>query len=169
MANQKKPKTWAEEIAELDDPAPKDFDPEAPENRASSAEDSEDNINEAREHYVEVEYAHPEDVLSRLRKPARINLGPEYSGSHISRNSLNDPGEASDDDPFASAQSRQGSLTGSSNNGEYADPENADLKVDQKIDEDEEINSDDAFGAEDGIKFQGFVFRGSSERTGPPA
>ncbi|KAL8895301.1 MAG: hypothetical protein Q9207_008226, partial [Kuettlingeria erythrocarpa] len=155
MAKQKKPKTWAEEIAELDDPAPKDFDPEAPDNRASSVEDSEDDSNEAREHYVEVN-------KSRLRKPARINLGPEYSGSHISRHSLNDAGEASDDDPFASAQSRQVSPTGSSSNGEYADPETADLKVDQEIDEDEEIDSNDAFGAEDGIKFRGFVFRGSS-------
>ncbi len=75
MAKQKKPKTWAEEIAELDDPAPKgtastlslfeplhltvaDFDPEGPDNQASSVEDSEDDINEAPEHYVEVEYAH---------------------------------------------------------------------------------------------------------------
>ncbi|KAL8920637.1 MAG: hypothetical protein Q9208_006119 [Pyrenodesmia sp. 3 TL-2023] len=155
MAKQKKPKTWAEEIAELDNPAPKDFDPEAPDNGASSVEYSEDDIEEAREHYVEVD-------KSRIRKPTGVNLGPEYSGSHISRNSLNHPGELSDDDPFASAQSRQGSPSGSSSSGEFADPEDADLKMGQEIDEDEEIDSDEAFGAEDGTKFQDFVFRGSS-------
>lgn len=82
MAKQKEPKTWAEEIAGLDDPAPKgiasipvqealhlmiaDFDPEAPDNGASSVEDSEDDIKEAREHYVEVEYVHQTGLPTEL-------------------------------------------------------------------------------------------------------
>ncbi|KAL8758662.1 MAG: hypothetical protein Q9184_003858 [Pyrenodesmia sp. 2 TL-2023] len=151
MAKQKKPKTWAEEIAELNDPAPQGV----ANNRASSVEDSEDDNKEAKEHYFEVD-------KSRIRKSTGINLGPEYSGSHISRSSLNHLGDLSDDDPFASAQSRQGSPSGSSSSGEYADPEDADLDMDQEIGEDEEIDSDEAFGAEDGMRFQDFVFRGSS-------
>ncbi|KAL8957018.1 MAG: hypothetical protein Q9193_005604, partial [Seirophora villosa] len=54
MARQKKPKTWAEEIADLDDPTPKDLDPEEPHDRESQLEDSGDDAAGAREHYVHV-------------------------------------------------------------------------------------------------------------------
>ncbi|KAL8717719.1 MAG: hypothetical protein Q9225_005059, partial [Loekoesia sp. 1 TL-2023] len=165
MSKQKKPKTWAEEIADLDNPAPRDLDPEQPDEEDSSEASGKDDAAEAREHYVDV-------GKSKLRKPGAITLGPEYSGSHISRDNLFELAEVSDDDPFASAQSQQDSLSGSSESGEYADPDNVDLDMDQHTGQDEEIDSNEAFGPGDEEKFEGYTFRGgrknqegSSERA----
>ncbi|KAL8831875.1 MAG: hypothetical protein Q9170_005102 [Blastenia crenularia] len=52
MVQNKKPKTWAEEIADLDDPAPKDLDPEQPD-AENPSEGSEEDAAHAREHYVD--------------------------------------------------------------------------------------------------------------------
>ncbi|KAL8932267.1 MAG: hypothetical protein Q9216_006905, partial [Gyalolechia sp. 2 TL-2023] len=153
MVKQKKPRTWAEEIADLDDPAPKDLDPEQPNDGNSSEESSRDDGAEAKDHYLHVGKSH-------LRNTGTINLGPEYSGSHISRNNLLEATEVSDDSPFASARSRQGSLSDAGDSGEYADPDNVDLDMDNNVDQDEEIDSDEAFGDGDEEKFQGFTFRG---------
>ncbi|KAL9009717.1 MAG: hypothetical protein Q9173_005276, partial [Seirophora scorigena] len=68
----------------------------------------------------------------------------------------------SDDDPFASAQSRHESSDDSSSSGEYADPDNIDVDMDKKIDRDDEIDSDGVFGDDDADKYRSFVFRGSS-------
>ncbi|KAI4086733.1 MAG: hypothetical protein LQ344_007302 [Seirophora lacunosa] len=155
MAGQKKPKTWAEEIADLENPAPKDLDPEEPHDGESLLDDSGDDAAGAREHYVDV-------GKSRLRKSGRLELGPEYSGSYISRDNLEQPAELSDDDPFASAQSRNESSDGSSSSGAYADPDNIDVEMDKDIDQDDEIDSDGVFGDDDAEKYRSFVFRGSS-------
>ncbi|MCJ1429990.1 rRNA-processing protein bfr2 [Sticta canariensis] len=87
MAKRKIPKSWTEEIAELDDPAPRDFDPEehaedAPENAEDSSNSGdEESQNDARNHY--------EDVgRSKLRKSDVATLGPQYKGSSISRDDL---------------------------------------------------------------------------------
>ncbi|KAL8982539.1 MAG: hypothetical protein Q9177_005241 [Variospora cf. flavescens] len=172
MVGQKKPKTWAEEIADLDDPAPKDLDPEGPHDGDSNVDDSGDDTIAAKEHYIDVGYFHRVDLpnslvltfssKSRLRKSNGLDLGPEYSGSHISRDNLEQPADSSDDDPFASAQSRHGSSNDSSSSGEYADPDNVDVDMDKDADQDDEIDSAEAFGADDADKFEGFVFRGSS-------
>ncbi|KAI4120331.1 MAG: hypothetical protein LQ341_007556, partial [Variospora aurantia] len=172
MVGQKKPKTWAEEIADLDDPAPKDLDPEGPHDEDSNVDDSGDDTIAAKEHYIDVGYVHrvalPSSLAltinskSRLRKSNGLDLGPEYSGSHISRANLEQPADSSDDDPFASAQSRHGSSNDSSSSGEYADPDNVDVDMDKDADQDDEIDSAEAFDADDADKFEGFVFRGSS-------
>ncbi|KAF4278350.1 rRNA-processing protein bfr2 [Aspergillus fumigatus] len=87
------PKTLAERLAELEDPTPKDFDPEDLER---AGPDSDDEGNEAadpnagREHYQAVGKA-------RLRRQDPINLGKQYAGSKISREALE---AESDDDPF---------------------------------------------------------------------
>ncbi|KAL8965086.1 MAG: hypothetical protein Q9197_006681, partial [Variospora fuerteventurae] len=54
MVGQKKPKTWAEEIADLDDPAPKDLDPEGSHDGDSNVDDSGDDTIAAKEHYIDV-------------------------------------------------------------------------------------------------------------------
>ncbi|KAI4137116.1 MAG: hypothetical protein L6R39_007474, partial [Caloplaca ligustica] len=154
MTNHRKPRTWAEEIAELDDPAPRDLDPEEPNDENSSVGGSEDDTAQAREHYVDV-------GKSRLRKPGGLELGPAYSGSNVSRSNLPEPAVLSDDDPFASAQSRQAGSQDSDSSGVYINPEDVDLNVDKEIDEDDEIDSDGAFGDGDGDRFHDFVFRGS--------
>ncbi|KAI4119701.1 MAG: hypothetical protein LQ338_007242 [Usnochroma carphineum] len=153
MAKQKKPKSWAEEVADLDDPAPRDFDPEA-QDGDSGVGSSEDDAVPAREHYVDV-------GNGRLRKSGGINLGPEYSGSHISRNDLLEPAEVSDDDPFASAKSPQESPNVSGTSDGYANPEDFDLDMDKDIDQDDEIDRDGAFGNVNKDGFQGTAFQGS--------
>ncbi|KAK2754269.1 rRNA-processing protein bfr2 [Arachnomyces sp. PD_36] len=84
-----------EQIADLDDVAPKDFDPEdIDDGRGSDDEESSVASEDAaagREHYQSV-------GKSKLRKPETVTLGREYDGSRVSRDALN--GDDSDDDPF---------------------------------------------------------------------
>ncbi|KAK7633622.1 apoptosis antagonizing transcription factor-domain-containing protein [Phyllosticta citricarpa] len=94
MAKPKRSKSLAEQIADLDGPAPKDFDPEEPDTFASGSDDSDsgdDNTDAAREHYVEV-------GESKLRKKDAAPLGPKYKGSRVTRDDIE--GEESDD-PFS--------------------------------------------------------------------
>ncbi|KAI4180458.1 MAG: hypothetical protein L6R41_007228, partial [Letrouitia leprolyta] len=156
MSKRRKLRTWADEIADLEDPTPKDFDPEQPDRGTSGEEGSQDDGTEATNHYIDV-------GKSRLRNAPAISLGPKYSGLHISRDNLLEPVEASDDDPFASAQSRQGSSSDKSDSGEYADPDKVDVGMGNHIDQDDEIDSDEAFGEGDEEKFQGFTFRAFQE------
>ncbi|EEH47452.1 uncharacterized protein PADG_03536 [Paracoccidioides brasiliensis Pb18] len=98
-------KSLAEQIAELENPTSRDFDPEdlnddgeSSEDQSSGAED--DNAAAAREHYVAV-------GKSKLRKPEKPSLGREYAGSRVSRGALEcDDGE---DDPFRKASSEDDS------------------------------------------------------------
>ncbi|KAL8865183.1 MAG: hypothetical protein Q9174_007027 [Haloplaca sp. 1 TL-2023] len=62
MAKGRAPKTWAEEIAELDDPAPRDLDPEQVARDNSSEDDDEDDPTAAREHYIDIR----SDTLAHL-------------------------------------------------------------------------------------------------------
>lgn len=90
---------------------------------------------------------------SKLRKPQEVALGPQYSGSRISRKEFleND----SDDDIY------MGDSDGHSDvEGNFADPEAPDFEID---DEDGEIDSDEALGDSDEEKFKDFTFRGSSK------
>ena len=80
-------------------------------------------------------------------------MGPQYAGSRISRDAL--LADESDEDPFGSGASQQDG----SEKFEHTDPENVHLE-DQVID-DEDIDSDEAFGEGDEETFKGFVFRGN--------
>ncbi|KAA6413443.1 MAG: hypothetical protein FRX48_03189 [Lasallia pustulata] len=148
-------KTLAEQIADLDDPTPKDFDPEEHGeiyqngDDAESEEDDDDNeVDWSREHYVDVS-------KSKLRKQDAAALGPQYAGSRISRDALH--AEESDDNPFGSGVNQQDDPEDS----EHADPENFQLK-DQVLD-------DEAFGEGDEEEFKGFVLRGSGTLPGARA
>ncbi len=89
---------------------------------------------------------------SKLRKPNGINLGPQYKGSSVSRDVL--LAAESENDPFG-GQSEQQEFESS----DYADPEE-DQGL-QGMDDDEEIDSDEAFESGDDKKFEGYTFRGS--------
>ncbi|KAL8866548.1 MAG: hypothetical protein Q9174_006241, partial [Haloplaca sp. 1 TL-2023] len=119
MAKGRAPKTWAEEIADLDDPAPRDLDPEQVARDNSSEDDDEDDPTAAREHYLDT-------GTSTLRKPTAPPLGPKYSGSRISRNSI-----ANDlnDDPLASDPDRNDGESDDSEDEGYDDPDDVDLDV----------------------------------------
>ncbi|KAI4718158.1 TRAUB-domain-containing protein [Aureobasidium sp. EXF-10727] len=88
-------KTLAEQLAELDNPAPKDFDPEEEPPQDDSDEDASDNDNAAaaRKHYVDV-------GKSKLRKRDVVPLGPRYEGAQISRDAATGEDE-DEDDPFS--------------------------------------------------------------------
>ncbi|KAH7409269.1 apoptosis-antagonizing transcription factor [Cadophora sp. MPI-SDFR-AT-0126] len=152
-----KAKTLAQQIAELDAPVAKDFDPEedveVQSTDDSGSEESEDDL-AGTEHYVKV-------GKSKLRKPEEVALGPEYAGSRISR-------EALFDDNFENEEEVSESDPEKEKNGEirFADPEDSDLELD--VDEEEDIDSDAAFGESDEEKFKDFTFRGSGKPREAP-
>ncbi|PGH02234.1 hypothetical protein AJ79_07683 [Helicocarpus griseus UAMH5409] len=143
-------KSLAEQIAELEDPTPKDFDPEDLSNRGGSSDDEsagDDNAAAAREHYEAV-------GKSKLRKPEKITLGKEYAGSKVSRKALED--DESEDDPFRKASSDEDSDEGAEGLGELEDG----LEIGEEG-SDAEIDSEEALGESDVDRFKEFTFRGS--------
>ena len=79
-------RSFLEQLAEYDDPTPKDFDPEADpfepnDTNLGRSEDDSPPQEEAREHYAEV-------GRSRLRNSDGIDLGAQYSGARVSRNAI---------------------------------------------------------------------------------
>lgn len=91
-----------------------------------------------------------------MRKPEEVPLGPEYSGSRISREAL-----LNDDDEDEEAESESGSEAEEEQNVRFADPEDPDLELD--VDGEGDIDSDAAFGESDEDKFKDFTFRGSGK------
>ncbi|PNH45756.1 hypothetical protein VD0004_g2189 [Verticillium dahliae] len=141
---------------EFEEKAVKDYDPEADSavdnDQSGSGSGSEDEGADlaGTEHYLNV-------GKSKLRQKENVSLGPQYRGSRVSRQALEDSDEGSED--FEDAQEDF-----DSDAEEYDDPETADLAVDQaRADEDAEISSDDALGDSDDEKLGKFVFRGSSK------
>ncbi|PMB64535.1 Protein BFR2 [Beauveria bassiana] len=124
-----------------------DHDPEAEHVAASDSDDSSDNENAGTEHYVDV-------GKSKLRQKGENSLGPQYRGSKVSRNALEQ--ESSDEED-----------EGEDDDEEYDDPETADLEADTAEASDSEISSDDALGESDNEKLSKFVFRGSSNPKKP--
>ncbi|KAI4129939.1 MAG: hypothetical protein LQ347_003579, partial [Umbilicaria vellea] len=181
MAKAKTRKTLAEQIADLDDPTPKDIDPEEQgevyQNGDNSNSEDDGVGNEAdgsREHYVDVGYflndrvnhtaslTNSSNRKSKLRKSEDATLGPQYAGSRISRGAL--IAGSMEDDPFGSSGSEQEG----SGISDYADPE--DFQLEDQVIDDEDIDSNEAFGEGDEVQFKskGFVFRGSkATRKGP--
>ncbi|KAI6708257.1 hypothetical protein JHW43_009212 [Diplocarpon mali] len=150
-----KSKSFAQQIAECDEPLPKDFDPEedapAQSTEDSASEESEDE-KAGTEHYVKV-------GKSKLRKLDEVALGPEYSGSRVSREALlND-----DDDEEGENDSGSNSEVDDVANIRFADPADSDLDMDV----DGDIDSDIAFAESDDEKFKDFTFRGSGKPREP--
>ncbi|EGX53735.1 hypothetical protein AOL_s00004g394 [Orbilia oligospora ATCC 24927] len=87
----------AEQIAQLSNPAPAEFDPESVQDPYASDNDdgsdvaSEADSNAGREHYVEV-------GKSKLRKDEDLHLHPKYNGATISRDDLYGDGGSDNDD-----------------------------------------------------------------------
>ncbi|KAH6617022.1 apoptosis antagonizing transcription factor-domain-containing protein [Chaetomium tenue] len=140
-------------FAEFEEKIVKDFDieNEAPdEDEQSGSEESADE-NAGTEHYVAV-------GKSKLRQKDAIALGPEYRGSRVSREALE---ESSEDDEEGDEDEESGSA-----DEEFDNPETADLEADH-IDDDAEISSDNALCESDEENLKDFVFRGSSKPKTP--
>ncbi|KAL1849767.1 rRNA-processing protein bfr2 [Paecilomyces lecythidis] len=140
-------RSLADQLKDLEDPMPKDYDPEDQDEGLRSDDDrSVADDNAGREHY--------EDVgESKLRKPQAISLGKEYSGSKVSRADLE---AESDDDPFAK-RSEDEDVSDEDDEEEESGDEG------EQLDEDDEIDSADAFGESDEERFKDFKFRASKQ------
>ncbi|KAJ5407691.1 Protein bfr2 [Penicillium cosmopolitanum] len=87
-------KSLADQLADLEDPTPKDFDPEDIERDGNSSDEEGGKpaeSNAGREHYQAV-------GKGKLRKQEPVSLGKQYDGSRVSRDALD---ADSEDDPFA--------------------------------------------------------------------
>jgi len=98
---------------------------------SESGEDSEGNVDAARDHYLDV-------AKSKLRKPKDVPLGPRYRGSRVSREVI-DEDEADEDDPFERGFEEE-------NSEEYDDDDDDDDDDDESDDErdDDEIEREEA-------------------------
>nr|RBQ86328.1 hypothetical protein FVER53263_02314 [Fusarium verticillioides] len=146
-----KAKGRAKQFQNLDEPIAKDYDPEANvevSEDGSGSEESEDE-NAGTEHYVSV-------GKSKLRKQEGLSLGPQYRGSRVSRDALEEESESEDENEDEE-----------SGDEEFDDPETADLARDEAEANDSEIESDGALGESDEERFKEFTFRGSSKPKKP--
>ncbi|KAI9844246.1 MAG: rRNA-processing protein bfr2 [Thelocarpon superellum] len=141
----KKIKTLAEQIADLDDPAPRELDPEDQVEASESDDDPSVSDGDAgtiegtsgREHYVDV-------GKSQLRRVEEVPLGPQYSGSRISRDAVEDD---SGDDPFALRGNVDDESGSSQGEEDEVDPINASSTglTEGKETEDEVLDVEDNF------------------------
>ncbi|KAF5985680.1 Che-1-like protein [Fusarium bulbicola] len=141
----------AKQFQDLDEPIAQDYDPEANvevSEDGSGSEESEDE-NVGTEHYVSV-------GKSKLRKQEGLSLGPQYRGSRVSRDALEEESESEDENEDEESGDEQ-----------FDDPETADLARDEAEANDSEIESDDALGESDEERFKEFTFRGSSKPKKP--
>ncbi|KAI5295010.1 rRNA-processing protein bfr2 [Ascosphaera acerosa] len=156
-----KRRTLADELADLEDPTPKDFDPEDIE-RQDAASDSDSGASSAdeggeftgREHYEEV-------GKSKLRKSDGPELGKDYAGSKISRQALMEDDEH---DPFAAhSDSAEDDDDDVEEDEDDEEEEDGDASVD---DDDGSLGSDlEAFehDSEDGTDGDGEIDEDDSE------
>ncbi|KAH8170310.1 apoptosis antagonizing transcription factor domain-containing protein [Sarocladium implicatum] len=134
----------AKALGKPDERIVKDYDPEADGavDRNSNDSDSDDSEaeNAGTEHYVQV-------GKSKLRRKEDTGLGPQYRGSRVSRDALEDSDEEDeaeedeDDDDDLSDED--------DDHGHYADPDLVDLEADEAAASDSEIDSDNAFTESD--------------------
>ena len=116
MGLQKTARSFLEELADVDNPAPPDFDPEQATDQIavaedSSADDASVDADDGREHYVTV-------GKSKLRGSDGVELGAQYQGASVSRDGLGaDVSDDGQDDPFG----RPGEAFGSEDEGSEAD------------------------------------------------
>ncbi|KAL1303412.1 hypothetical protein AAFC00_006803 [Neodothiora populina] len=143
-------KTLAEQLADLENPGPKDFDPEdeAPSPKSDDDDDDDDVVSEVdenagREHYAPV-------GKSKLRKKDIVPLGPRYDGSRIDRAELADE----EDDPFSrgfdeddESEDEEDQIDGVS--GEDEDEEDGEDVSDEGVEDDDESPATDLRDEED--------------------
>ncbi|KAJ5484171.1 Protein bfr2 [Penicillium diatomitis] len=134
-------RSLADQLADLEDPTPKDFDPEDIERDVDSIGDdgpkNPSDVTAGREHYQSV-------GKGKLRKSEPADLGKQYAGARVSRDQLE---AESDDDPFA-AHSGDESASASDEDdfGSIAETSNSEIDGDEQeelSDEEEEDDDDD--------------------------
>ncbi|KAJ5223876.1 Protein bfr2 [Penicillium chermesinum] len=137
-----KGRSLADQLADLEDPTPKDFDPEDLDDGAGSSDD------EGKKRF--------ESEKGKLRKPEPVNLGKQYAGTQVSRDTLDaesdeDPfGARTDEDEDEDEDSPEELESGSEDGGALHNREEASLDRDafsdddsEEVDEDEESDDDE--------------------------
>ncbi|KAK8879040.1 transcription factor AATF/Che-1 [Apiospora arundinis] len=163
-----KTKGRAKQFEDWEEKPAKDYDPEddvAPSDNEGSDSEASVDENAGTEHYEPV-------GKSKLRRKQDVKLGPEYRGTRVSRDALEDSSDGSDSESYEDAledllNGKDSEEDDSDDGEEFVDPDEADLERDQKEQggEDAEIDSDEAFGETDEENFSklGYTFRGSSQ------
>ena len=124
-----------------------DYDPELDGNDQSDSDsDASEDANAGTEHYVSV-------GKSKLRQKENVSLGPEYRGSKVSRQALEQDSDQESDEEEDENDDDEA----------YDDPDNFDLEADTAEANDSEIDSDGAFAESDEEKFEGFSFGGKKQ------
>ncbi|KAJ5973106.1 Apoptosis-antagonizing transcription factor C-terminal [Penicillium vulpinum] len=135
-------RSLVDQLADFEDPTPKDFDPEDIDNGQQSSDDEgedQEEVNTGREHYQTVGKA-------KLRKDDPLLLGKQYDGARVSRAALG--AESNDDDEDSDALS--GSEESASGDDALAqkssdeDTEGTEEDDEDESDEDDEDESEDA-------------------------
>ncbi|KAJ6014165.1 Protein bfr2 [Penicillium herquei] len=134
-----KVRSLADQLADLEDPTPKDFDPEDLDRDGPSSDEEDGKTLDAdagREHYQAV-------GKGKLRKQEAVELGKQYAGTRVSRDALDDD---SDHDPFA-ARSDDEEMADSDESSalefDSADEEESDGEEDEEDDLESEEESDE--------------------------
>ncbi|KAL4964632.1 AATF family protein [Aspergillus stella-maris] len=141
------PKSLAEQIAELEDVTPRDYDPEDIERGGNTSDEDDGPVKDAdsgRGHYQAV-------GKGKLRNEDPVSLGKQYAGSRVSRDALME--ESDDDDPFGLRSSDEGSEDDEEDEdediSESEDERPAKLKAGGKKKKVEELDGMDTDGSEE--------------------
>ncbi|CAG8897124.1 unnamed protein product [Penicillium egyptiacum] len=103
MGKPRAARSLAEQLADFEDPTPKDFDPEDIDNGQQSSDDEgedEGGVTTGREHYETVGKA-------KLRKDDPLPLGKQYDGARVSRAALGAESDEDDEDSDISSGSEE--------------------------------------------------------------
>ncbi|KAJ5205170.1 hypothetical protein N7472_001618 [Penicillium cf. griseofulvum] len=103
MGKPRAARSLADQLADFEDPTPKDFDPEDIDNGQQSSDDEDEDkeeVNTGREHYQTVGKA-------KLRKDDPLPLGKQYDGARVSRAALGAESEDEDDEDSVDLSSEE--------------------------------------------------------------
>ncbi|OQD61936.1 hypothetical protein PENPOL_c014G05506 [Penicillium polonicum] len=144
MGKPRAARSLADQLADFEDPTPKDFDPEDIDNGQQSSDDEgEDNeeVTTGREHYQTVGKA-------KLRKDDPLPLGKQYDGARVSRAALGAESDEDDEDSDLSSGSEDFVSDDDALAQESSD-EDTEGGEDEDDDESEEEDEDESEDAEE--------------------
>ncbi|OQE34716.1 hypothetical protein PENCOP_c016G02878 [Penicillium coprophilum] len=137
MGKPRAARSLADQLADFEDPTPKDFDPEDIDNGQQSSDDEgedKEEVNTGREHYQTVGKA-------KLRKDDPLPLGKQYDGARVSRAALGAESEDDEDSDALSMSDESDDALALEGSDEDTDADEDDSDEDRE--EDQEDDSED--------------------------
>ncbi|KAJ5822405.1 Apoptosis-antagonizing transcription factor C-terminal [Penicillium robsamsonii] len=158
MGKPRAARSLADQLADFEDPTPKDFDPEDIDNGQQSSDDEDedkDEVNTGREHYQTVGKA-------KLRKDDPLPLGKQYEGARVSRAALGTESEDDEDsEGFSVSEESDDALALEGSDEDIEGDE------DEHSEEDGESDAEDDDDDEDGEEHGKEVVDKHSKRSRP--